>query len=73
MTTKTLQVDPLFDLLKYGPIRLSQPMSLEEFAAFSSRYAELQMERDKSGKVIIMSPVKSGSGKSESKSDGVLR
>lgn len=49
-----------------GPVILDRPLSKEAFMDLSNRFPELQMEREKDGKVIIMSPVKPGSGNRES-------
>ena len=53
--------------LRYGPVELQKPLSKEEFTALTERYPDLQMERDADGAVIVMSPVKKGSGRRESK------
>lgn len=58
--------NPIMEFIKYGPVTLHTPMSIAEFYTFQANFPELQMEREKNGKVIIMSPVKKGSGKRES-------
>lgn len=58
--------NPIAELLKYGPVILQNPLSREEFLALAARFPELRMEREADGKVIIMTPVKKGSGKRES-------
>ena len=56
----------IYELLQYGPIRVERPMSMDEFIALHIQFPELQMEREKDGKVTIMTPVKKGSGRRES-------
>lgn len=53
-------------LADFGPLILDRPLSKEAFMDLSNRFPELQIEREKDGKVIIMSPVKPGSGNRES-------
>ena len=64
--------NPITVWMNYGPITLHKPMSREEFIALSDRFPEWQMERDQSGKTIIMTPVKKGSGKNEITVSGYL-
>lgn len=52
--------------LHYGPVELQRPLSKEEFRALAERYPDLSMEREASGTVTVMSPVKRGSSKRES-------
>lgn len=52
--------------LHYGPVELQRPLSKEEFTALAERYPDLNMEREASGTVTVMSPVKRGSSKRES-------
>ncbi len=52
--------------LHYGPVELQRPLSKEEFTALAERYPDLSMEREASGTVTVMSPVKRGSSKRES-------
>jgi Uma2 family endonuclease len=54
------------ELLKYGPLQLEGPLSVAEFISLYRKFPDLRMEREKNGKVIIMTPVKKGSGKRES-------
>ncbi len=49
----------------YGPVTLGKRLSIEEFTALAMRYPDLQMEREKTGKTTIMSPVKRKSGNFE--------
>ena len=52
--------------LHYGPVELQRPLSRDEFRALAERYPDLSMEREASGTVTVMSPVKRGSSKRES-------
>lgn len=52
--------------LHYGPVELQRPLSKEEFTELAERYPDLSMEREASGTVTVMSPVKRGSSKRES-------
>lgn len=54
-------------VLRHGAIELQNPLSRKEFIALAEHYPDWQMEREKNGTTIIMSPVKRGSGKRESK------
>jgi len=54
------------ELSRLSPIILDRPFTREEFMALVDQYPDLQLEREKNGKVIIMTPVKAGSGKRES-------
>lgn len=55
-----------YDLLTcIGSIVTEAPMSLQEFTDFAERFPQLIAEREASGKVIIMSPVKFGSAENE--------
>ncbi len=65
--THTKTRSDLHDIADYGPLILDKPLSKEEFIALSARFPELRMEREKSGKITIMSPVKFGSGTRESR------
>lgn len=53
--------------VRYGPVELQKPMSKAEFAELAARYPDLPMEREANGTVIVMSPVKKGSGRRESR------
>lgn len=62
-----------FDLITtYGPVAFERTMTLVEFTLFCERYPDLIAERESSGKVIIMSPVKSASGENESYINGYV-
>lgn len=52
-------------LTDFGPLILDNPLSKAAFMDLADRFPDLRMEREKDGKVIIMSPVKPGSGKRE--------
>lgn len=56
---------PFEELIQYGPVILQKPLTKEQFYSLSTRFPDLQMEREKNGKTTIMSPVKKGSGKWE--------
>ncbi|MEM9928288.1 MAG: Uma2 family endonuclease [Bacteroidota bacterium] len=61
------------DLLSsLGTIVSSEPMSLEAFTRFCEKFPDLIAERETSGKVVVMSPVKSGSGENESYLNGYV-
>ncbi len=53
--------------VRYGPVELQKPLSNAEYLALTERYPDLQMERERNGTVTIMSPVKKGSGRRESR------
>ncbi|MBL7796429.1 MAG: Uma2 family endonuclease [Saprospiraceae bacterium] len=53
--------------VRYGPVELQKPLSSAEYLALAERYPDLQMEREQNGIVTIMSPVKKGSGRRESR------
>jgi len=53
------------DIFAYGPVTLGKRLSIEEFTALAVQYPDLQMEREKTGKTTIMSPVKRKSGNFE--------
>ncbi len=61
--TKRSVIRELTDL---GPVILDRSFSKEEFMDLADRYPDLQLEREKSGKIIVMTPVKAGSGRRES-------
>jgi len=63
---ETKMANPIREIAELGPLILDKALSIEEFAALSARYPDLRMEREKSGKTTIMSPVKFGSGNRES-------
>lgn len=66
MSTTVAIKDQLNDFLQFSPVILQRKLTKEEFIELSSRFPQLQMERESNGKVIVMSPVKKGSGKIES-------
>ncbi|MBK6929533.1 MAG: hypothetical protein IPH12_01220 [Saprospirales bacterium] len=51
--------------IRYGPVELQKPLTRAEFAALAECYPDLAMEREANGTVLVMSPVKRGSGKRE--------
>jgi len=59
-------------LTSLGPLTSEGSVSLEAFTAFCEKFPELIAEREASGKVIVMSPVKSGSGERESYLNGYV-
>lgn len=63
---ETKRANPIRELAELGPLILEEPLSREKFAWLSARYPDLRMERENTGKVTIMSPVKFGSGNRES-------
>ena len=63
---ETKTVNPIREIAELGPLILDKALSKEEFALLSARYPDLRMEREKSGKITIMSPGKFGSGNRES-------
>ena len=66
MGTSAIKERPLASLLQYGPVILQNPLSREEFVVLANQFPELRLEREANGKVIVMSPVKKGSGRRES-------
>ncbi len=64
--------NPIREWMEFAPITLNKPMSREEFIQLSSKFPDFQMELDDSGKTIIMTPVKKGSGKNELTVSGYL-
>ena len=63
----------LYALLEtYGGLAFERHMDLATFTAFSAAHPDLIAEREPSGKVIIMSPVKSASGRNESYLNGYV-
>lgn len=53
--------------VRYGPVELHRSLSKAEYVALTERFPNLQMERERNGTVTIISPVKKGSGRRESK------
>ncbi len=72
MTVHKLNQESL-DIFSFGPITLGRNLTIEEFTSLAERHPDLQMEREKTGKTTIISPVKRGSGKRESIIDFYLR
>ena len=62
---KEMTLDEL--VRRHGAIELQNPVSKRDFATLAERYPNLPMERAQNGIATIMSPVKRGSGKRESK------
>ena len=58
--------EPLAGLPFLGPVILDRYFTKQEFLKIASRYPDLQIEREKDGKISVMSPVKTGSGFRES-------
>lgn len=56
---------PLVELVEVDTVILQNKMSITTFLTFIKKYPNLRIEREKNGKVVIMSPVKFGSGKRE--------
>lgn len=50
-----------------GSFHFEEPLSKEIFIKLAERFPDLRMEREADGKVFVMSPVKKGSGRRESK------
>ncbi|MFK8162610.1 MAG: Uma2 family endonuclease [Lewinella sp.] len=59
-------------LTSLGPLTSEEPVSLEAFTKFCEKFPDLIAEREASGKVIVMSPVKSGSGENEGHLSGYV-
>lgn len=59
-------------VIRLGAISFDEPMSKEQFTRLAERFPDLRMEREADGKVMIMSPVKKGSGRRESRLFGLL-
>lgn len=53
------------EFFNYGSVTLGRRLSIEEFTELAEKFPDLQMEREKTGKTTIMSPVKQGSGEFE--------
>jgi len=53
------------EFFNYGSVTLGRKLSIEEFTELAEKFPDLQMEREKTGKTTIMSPVKQGSGRFE--------
>jgi Uma2 family endonuclease len=63
---ETAGATSIMDLVLESPMILDRHFTKEEFTSLSQRYPDMQMEREKDGKIIVMSPVKAGSGFRES-------
>ncbi len=57
---------------RLGAISFDEPMNKAQFTLLAEQFPDLRMEREADGKVIIMSPVKKGSGRRESRLFGLL-
>jgi Uma2 family endonuclease len=57
--------NPVEELARLGVITVERRFSIEEFRQVAARYPDLLMEREKNGKLVVMSPVKAGSGQRE--------
>lgn len=55
------------ELAQLGPVIVDRPFSRAEFLKLAERYPDLQLEREKNGNILITTPVKTGSGRRESK------
>lgn len=62
---RVIEATPLTKIVELGTVVLQKKMSLEAFLVIVNAYPNLNLEREKNGKVTIMSPVKFGSGKKE--------
>jgi len=65
MTSNAVLENPLMEFLEFGPMTLHSSMDLDCFLKMAIRFPDLRLEREKNGKVIIMTPVKKGSGRRE--------
>ena len=52
-------------LSTFGEVVFTEPMPMQEFIRLCERFPDLLIERDREGKVIVMAPVKSASGRNE--------
>lgn len=57
-------------VFRHGAVELQDPVDKADFIALAKEYPELQMERERNGKITIMSPVTRGSGKREFQLNG---
>lgn len=62
---RVIETTPLTKIVELGTVVLQKKMPLDAFLAIANAYPNLNFEREKNGKVTIMSPVKFGSGKKE--------
>ncbi|MEO6759751.1 MAG: Uma2 family endonuclease [Saprospiraceae bacterium] len=75
MGDKLLEEEALtFEQVVYevGAFQFEEPMSRDFFMELAAHYPALRMERESDGKILIMSPVKRGTSKRESKLLGLL-
>lgn len=66
--TKSLKIydnKPFVAIMHLSPITLEKKLSREDFITLIKQFPDMQLEREKNGKVTIMPPVKFGSGKRE--------
>ena len=47
------------ELSRLSPVILDRPFTREEFVALADQYPDLQLEREKNGKVIILTAARS--------------
>lgn len=59
-------------VLSLGALHSDRALSKAEFILLAERFPELRMERENTGKITVMSPVKKGTGKRESILHGLL-
>lgn len=52
----------VLDLVKLSSLTFNKALSIEEFTQLAEQLPNVQMEREKNGKVTLMCPVKKGSG-----------
>ncbi len=62
----------LLELVKLSPLTFDRALSIKEFAQLAEHFPNVQMEREKNGKVTLMSPVKKGSGGRENIVNGFV-
>jgi len=70
LTKKRVSLEEL--VLQLGPLEFQQPFTKAAFTSLSERYPDLLMEREADGKIVVMPPLKRGSGRSASWLLGVL-
>ncbi len=70
LTKKRVSLEEL--VLQIGPLEFQQPFTKLAFTSLAERYPDLLMEREADGKIIVMSPVKKGSGRRESNLHGLI-
>jgi Uma2 family endonuclease len=67
MTTITDKKSVIQEIVEWGGELIAKGLSKEQFHQLTNRHPELLMEREKNGDIIIMTPVKGGSGIRENK------